>query len=349
MRARHTRATQSMRATAIVPCLAAAITSWPSRVGRCPVASTDGTASTDDAEAVYALGATRAELQRLGIQHNVFAADTRALISAAGFRYGQTLCDLGCGPGTTTFELAQIVGPDGRVLAVDSSSDGLNLLQQKALEQGFAAQDDDATVETTTEGALPASTLLRHGTIGAIEVRRADVTRAFAPEASVDGLWCRWLLTWLTGEALSAALSHARTCLKPGGTAIFWDYFNACGWGVYASIPTPAYDKLHECLKEEWNRVGDPSVCAKLPMLLSAEGLELLDVRSIAPIVMHNGPSWIWPTSYFALQARRLRDAGKLSEADVEAFDKEWAALGRTPGSYYCPPTMAAFVARRPV
>jgi len=47
------------------------------------------------------------------------------------------------------------------------------------------------------------------------------------------------------------------------------------------------------------------------------------------------------------LQVRRLAAKGELSDDDVTAFDAEWAAVGRTAGSFYCPPTMAAIVARK--
>lgn len=34
---------------------------------------------------------------------------------------GQTLLDVGCGPGYTTLDLAEKVGPEGRVVGVDRS------------------------------------------------------------------------------------------------------------------------------------------------------------------------------------------------------------------------------------
>jgi SAM-dependent methyltransferase len=301
--------------------------------------------SAQESNARYALGDTTSELQRLSIQHNIFAGETRALYALAGFKYGDVLCDVGCGPGTTTFELAQLAGPKGKVIATDSSSDGLSRLRGKALDQGYSDGEDDG--------------VLHHADIAPIELCERDAAAPSPLSATpVDGLWCRWLLTWIsqleadgpggTVSPLTSILRNCRAALRPGGTAVFWDYFCDAGWGVTSSVPTPEWDRLLMLLGDEWRQVGDPAVASKLPARLVKEGFELVSIKSIAPIVLQSSADWIWPSSYFALQARRLANEGKLTNEDVERFDAEWALIGDTPGSFYCPPTMAAIVARRP-
>jgi ubiquinone/menaquinone biosynthesis C-methylase UbiE len=44
----------------------------------------------------------------------------------------QVVADLGCGPGFYTFPLAETVGPQGRVYAVDSDEKEVRKVQQKA-------------------------------------------------------------------------------------------------------------------------------------------------------------------------------------------------------------------------
>ena len=45
---------------------------------------------------------------------------------------GMTVCDMGCGNGLYTMKLAKLVGPDGRVLAVDIQPEMLRMLQGQA-------------------------------------------------------------------------------------------------------------------------------------------------------------------------------------------------------------------------
>ena len=45
--------------------------------------------------------------------------DCRLLLDALDVRPGQTICDMGCGNGFYTLELARRVGPEGLVYAVD--------------------------------------------------------------------------------------------------------------------------------------------------------------------------------------------------------------------------------------
>ena len=56
------------------------------------------------------------------------------LLEALGLEPGQVVCDLGCGNGYYTFDLARRVGPTGRVLAVDIQPEMLRLLEQRARE-----------------------------------------------------------------------------------------------------------------------------------------------------------------------------------------------------------------------
>ncbi len=75
---------------------------------------------TDERE--YALGTNAAEIVRLGVQHRLQAASAIALWERANIRAGQTVLDLGCGPGYTSADLAGIVTSSGKVVAIDQSA-----------------------------------------------------------------------------------------------------------------------------------------------------------------------------------------------------------------------------------
>ena len=55
----------------------------------------------------YFIGVHARELERLRDQHAAWRPETEALWKAAGFRAGQHLADLGCGPGYSALDLAR--------------------------------------------------------------------------------------------------------------------------------------------------------------------------------------------------------------------------------------------------
>ena len=63
--------------------------------------------------------------------------DCRLLLEALDIAPGATLCDLGCGNGFYTFELARRVGPRGTVYAVDIQPEMLRMLAERATHEGL--------------------------------------------------------------------------------------------------------------------------------------------------------------------------------------------------------------------
>ncbi|MCX7404048.1 MAG: methyltransferase domain-containing protein [Planctomycetia bacterium] len=60
--------------------------------------------------------------------------DCRMLLEALAIQPGQTVCDMGCGNGFYTLELAKLVGPKGLVYAVDIQPEMLRLLSRRAVD-----------------------------------------------------------------------------------------------------------------------------------------------------------------------------------------------------------------------
>ena len=63
--------------------------------------------------------------------------DCRLLLEALAIEPGQKVCDLGCGNGFYTFELARRVGPEGRVYAVDIQPEMLRMLAERGGQEGL--------------------------------------------------------------------------------------------------------------------------------------------------------------------------------------------------------------------
>ncbi len=105
---------------------------------------------------------------------------------------GQTVADLGCGPGFHVFALAERVGPTGRVYAVDSDPKAIRAVERKAAKRGAS----------NVEAHL---------------VSVADLS--FIEDASVDFVLADGLLCSMAPHDHEAALHEIERVLKPDGKA----------------------------------------------------------------------------------------------------------------------------------
>ena len=94
---------------------------------------------------------------------------TLAAWQTAELAAGQTVLDVGCGPGFASLDLAELVGANGRVLAMDKSERFLACLEATCHERG----------------------------IDNIIVCRADFDAGEFPDARADRAWCRWVLSFV--------------------------------------------------------------------------------------------------------------------------------------------------------
>lgn len=62
--------------------------------------------------------------------------DCETMLANLGIKPGMTICDMGCGNGFYSLKLAEMVGEEGKILAVDIQQEMLRLLQARAEEQG---------------------------------------------------------------------------------------------------------------------------------------------------------------------------------------------------------------------
>lgn len=264
----------------------------------------------------YVLGTDPAELARLGFQARLFSDDTIALWKRAGFRTGHTILDVGCGPGFAARDLAALIGPNGKVLAIDESQTYLDYLNSIPREPHMAD----------------------------IETFRGDVQAMnFAP-ASLDGAYSRWVLCFVANpEAVIARIAHA---LKPGACVAIQDYANyrALTWGPRRTMNQRVMDAVAKSWEE---RGGDTTVGLRLPTLMERQGLEVIDLR---PLVRAGRPSdaiWEWPTSFFDIYLPKLVAAGSFSQSDLDAYRAEWGSLTADPASVFISPTLVEIVARK--
>src|SRR5690242_7732747 len=98
----------------------------------------------------YALATGQAADYRLRLLHGLYGPGTRRMLLEAGLRPGMRVADLGCGVGMVTALLAELVGPDGHVVAVDAS--GAQLAQARDRLRAWAANASFVEASATATG-----------------------------------------------------------------------------------------------------------------------------------------------------------------------------------------------------
>jgi ubiquinone/menaquinone biosynthesis C-methylase UbiE len=86
--------------------------------------------------APYILGRSDSEVRRLLLQAAIFRPITERLLRAARLQEGMRVLDLSCGSGQTAMLAADLVGPTGEVVAIDSNAEVLSIARRCARAAG---------------------------------------------------------------------------------------------------------------------------------------------------------------------------------------------------------------------
>jgi SAM-dependent methyltransferase len=266
----------------------------------------------DDRE--YALGTSDAEIVRLGVQHKLWAAAAFAIWERAGIRAGQTVLDIGCGPGYTSFDLAGVVTTRGRVVAVDESArfiEHLKSRQQRA---------NDTTIEAVV----------------------GDVQRLELEPASLDAAYQRWVLCFVKDpEAVVAGVARA---LKVGGVFAIQDYMHY--EGIVLAPESEPWRKFIRVVADEWRgHGGDTEVGQRLPALLLKHGLTPVEISPMHRVARPGSQLWTWPTIFVETYGPKLVGEGKMTREEYDALVEDWTRHSNDPAAYFCSPPMVDIIA----
>lgn len=274
---------------------------------------TDARLDDDD----YIIGTDEVEIARLGQQHAIWREAALAGWRRAGIKPGMTVMDVGAGPGYAAFDLARLVGPTGKVIAIDQAPAFLDALRRGAEMRGLA------NIET-------------------IESDLADVDW---PEAVCDAIWSRWCLSFVPNVA--GVLAGIDRALKPGGVFIAQEYVDYRSFRIEPA--EPVYERFIEAVRESWLHFGgDPEIGRRLPVMMSNLGWR---TEALTPLIHAAKPGdwvWTWPMAWLEQSPDRLAELGFLKREDVEPFRLFLHARQQDPASLLITPMVLEAVAVKP-
>jgi SAM-dependent methyltransferase len=264
----------------------------------------------------YLLGTRDDEIDRLGLQHRVWRPHVLACWRRAGITRGARVLDVGAGPGYATVDLAKIVGPRGRVVALERSARFVAVAREACARRGLKN----------------------------VEFHETDLMTGFPDLRGFDAAWCRWVAAFVSSpRQLVASVAEA---LRPGGVAVFHEYARYETWGL--APRGPALESFVSAVVRSWRESGgEPNVALELPRLLDAAGFRL---RHIAPLVFAIRPRdlmWQWPATFIEVHLRRELEQGRAEQAWADSVLRELREAEASPASFMITPLVLEIIARK--
>lgn len=268
------------------------------------------------AEKDYVLGTGDAELARLGLQHRAWRARALAAWHAAEIGSGQTVLDVGSGPGYASLDLAEMVGPSGRIVAIDKSQRFLEVLHEMSRERNL---ENIITYKTDLDGD--------------------DF-----PNVMADRAWCRWVLSFTNKPR--DVLARLAASLRPKGIVVLHEYFDYSTWRT-----APQCLELEEfvsAVMASWRASGgEPDIALSLPRWLEEQEFELRGVRPIVDIVKPDHMTWAWLRAFAEVGRQRLVDLGYLSATRAESIWQTFLTAEATPRTWMISPGVLEIIAKK--
>jgi ubiquinone/menaquinone biosynthesis C-methylase UbiE len=217
-------------------------------------------------DAVYAMGYSEEERQRLIEQAALHADSTRHLLVDAGIRPGMRVLDVGCGVGDVSMLAASLVGRAGTVVGVDSDPRALALARERAAVAG----------------------------LDQLEFHEGDF-RKLCLDQPFDALVGRFVLMYL-GDPVEA-LKHVLASIRPGGIVAFQEFQIVFQGGQRASWPdVPMYDQQIEWIRETLARLGvETEMGFRLLSVFRDAGLPTPKMQMHIPLASADDhPGYLW-------------------------------------------------------
>jgi SAM-dependent methyltransferase len=253
------------------------------------------------------------EIERLRIQAEAMAPDTRTMLDRIGVKPGWRCLDIGCGPGGITGLLSERVGPGGRVVGLDR-------------DEQFLAH---------ARAHVPGVN---------VEFLLGDAYGSDLPAAAFDLVHMRFIAS--TAGDPERLIREALRLARIGGVVALQEPDAST---LNCHPPHPAWERLKTALLGAFAGVGaDLTLARRLFALARQAGLAdvqyrpfLIGVRSTDPMVDY------LPSTVESLRGTVL-GLGLLPEAELSTALAECRAHLRDPGTVFTMYTVAQVWGRKP-
>ena len=264
----------------------------------------------------YVLGTHDEELARLGLQHRVWRPMVLDCWRKAGITVGSRVLDIGAGPGYATVDLAEIVGPAGKVVALERSNKFVNALKE----------------------AVRARSLTN------VKIHELDLMTDSLPENDYDFSWCRWVLSFVSDPAL--LVQKLGNAMRKGSVAIFHEYGHYETWRFFPRLPMQ--ERFREHVIATWRESGgEPDGAAQLPELLSDNGFVICSSRPHVFCLRPDDYMWQWPATFIGIYLPRLIEMGRIDEEFADKVRGDLASAERNRNVLMLTPLVLEIVAEK--
>lgn len=231
----------------------------------------------------YVLATGEAAAERLRLLHRVAGPGTLRALNAAGLAAGMSAIDVGCGIGSVTRQIADRVGPSGRVAGVDASAEQVEVARRECCDLDRVAFVVASAYDTTL------------------------------PSESFEFAYCRFLLCHL--ERPADAIAEMSRLLRPGGILLCEDQE---GSTLMSIPPTEAYaNAVRRSMALGHKRGVNLDLGHHLPGMIRGAGFD--DVRvTIYQEAYFSGPEKRFYEHTIAESMPRLVASGLTTQDEVE-------------------------------
>ena len=237
----------------------------------------------------YILGSDVDELERLHFQHKVWSREAFTIWERMGLSLGSSVLDMGCGPGFASYDLATIVGPDGRVVGIDKTEGFIKYAEQQA-----SSRDLDQ-----------------------LSFKHANLNELDLEENQFDAVYSRWVLSWVNNT--KEVIENVGRTIKHGGLFIFQEYLD---WSTLAVYPRKQeVDVVIAACRESWAQMeSEINIGPLIPEMLASNNFEIVHQAPLPKMGNAQSLVWQWPGTFLKIYSLKLIEYGLLTLDQREAF-----------------------------